>query len=192
MSNPTAGDAGTILEAFIYPMTAGYTPVSNVFQSNPTLKDIDPRIGLAYSPFGEKTVIHAGFGLFHENPQVWVYAGMYNRGPPDDLSLTSNHSNPYVPVFNTPIVFPTARPDAPAELGERHCLHYPHTPYNMQWNLNIERELGGGLIASAGFVGSRADHLIAVVNTNMPRYTGNGSVNTVFNGILSTLNLAMS
>ena len=186
MSNPTAGDAGTILEAIIYPMTAGYTPVSNIFQSNPTLKDIDPRVGLSYSPFGEKTVIHAGFGIFHENPQAWLYAGMFNLGPPDYSSLSAIYISPYVPGMNKPIVFPTVPTgSALPSLQNGTAYIYPHTPYSMQWNLRIERELGGGLIASAGFVGSRANHLNAALNANMPIYTVNGSGKTVFSGKLT-------
>ena len=33
------------------------------------------------------------------------------------------------------------------------------SPYIMQWNLNLERQLSSGLIASAAYVGSRANHV---------------------------------
>ena len=36
----------------------------------------------------------------------------------------------------------------------------------MEWNLRVERQLGSGLIASAGYVGSRGNHLLNTVNYN--------------------------
>ena len=96
-SNPT-GNSGTVLEAVINPLTAtgnGYTPVSNVFKSNTTLKDFDPRIGLAYTPFGQKTVIHSGFAIYHEPVDAWLYTSMYNGGPPGVATYTQN--NPTFP-----------------------------------------------------------------------------------------------
>src|SRR5262249_40560219 len=52
-----------------------YTRLSHAMLSNPTLKNFEPRIGLAWDPFADhKTSIRAGFGIF------------------DDLILPANYS----------------------------------------------------------------------------------------------------
>ena len=178
MSNPTGPER--VLEAIIHPLTDTVpTVVSHVFQSNPSLKNIEPRIGLAYSPFGDdKTVIHAGFGMFDDPPKVWIYGGNYNNGPPTVETL-----NQIPATFPTPFSAATAPGKLSISGGTAYNLCC--TPYLMQWNLRIERNLGGGLIASAGYVGSRANHLLNAPNTNPPGYTINSSGQMVFNGILT-------
>ena len=43
-----------------------WTPENTSTATNPSLKNWDPRIGLAYDPFSDhKTSIRAGFGIFH-------------------------------------------------------------------------------------------------------------------------------
>ena len=43
------------------------TTRTHVFNSNPNVKNIDPRIGLAFDPFADhKTSIRAGFAMYHE------------------------------------------------------------------------------------------------------------------------------
>ena len=186
MSNPT-GNSGTVLEAVVNPLTAtgnGYTPVSNVFQSNVTLKDFDPRIGLAYTPFGPKTVIHSGFAIYHEDTTAWIYGSMYNGGPPGVLTYTQQN-----PTFPNAFVGGGAPPKT-SMTGAGTAYVVPHAPYVMQWNLNIERDLGRGLIASAGYIGTRSNHLYSYDNLNPAEYTLNSSGQPVFNGIL--VNSALS
>ena len=36
---------------------------------------------------------------------------------------------------------------------------YPKFPYSMQYNLNVERELAQGMILTAGYFGTRGNHL---------------------------------
>jgi hypothetical protein len=37
--------------------------------------------------------------------------------------------------------------------------YHPKFPYALQYNLNVERELAQGLIFSAGYFGTRGNHL---------------------------------
>ncbi len=54
-----------------------FMPATNEFSSNPNVKDIDPRIGLAYDPFADhKTSIRAGFAMYHEPVTSRTYAFM--------------------------------------------------------------------------------------------------------------------
>ena len=183
-SMPKPGDVGTLIDSIINPLTdTGYTPVSQVFQANETLRDYDPRIGLAYSPFGQKTVIHAGFGIFHEPVATWDYAGWYSNGPPLAGTLTQMPA-----YFPTPFTVAGTASKPSQQVGTAYQI--PHGTYVMQWNLRVERDLGGGLIASAGYIASRANHIMNMANLNPPGYTLNSSGKPVFNGVLTNSNLS--
>ena len=75
ISNPV--ESRNLLCAFIdpsSPSTTGCTPVSQVFASNPSVKSLDPRVGIAWDPFEDhKTSIRAGAGVFHDPIQVRKY-----------------------------------------------------------------------------------------------------------------------
>ena len=49
-------------------------------------------------------------------------------------------------------------------------------PYVLQWNINVERELGGNFLAQVGYTGSGAKKLPSVVNVNQA-FPGTGNVN---------------
>ena len=87
-TNP-APEGATKLNAIVNPQTdTSYTPVSNALAQNCSFKNIDPRVGLAYIPFGNmKTVIRACFGIFHELIAASVYGGTYFTAPPYLLSI---------------------------------------------------------------------------------------------------------
>src|SRR5204862_6765379 len=49
-------------------------------------------------------------------------------------------------------------------------------PYVLQWNINVERELGGGFLAQGGYTGSGSKKLPGVVAVNQA-LPGTGNVN---------------
>ena len=57
------------------PSESSFINTPNVFTSNPNVKNIDPRIGLAYDPFADhKTSIRAGFAMYHEPIEARTFA----------------------------------------------------------------------------------------------------------------------
>lgn len=160
-TNAAPGGDGTQLNAIVNPLTdTSYTAVSHVLANNPSWKNIDPRAGFSYTPFGnQKTVIRGGFGIFHEVIVSSVYGGTYFTAPPYMLSVQTAN-----------LAFPNAFSGASsnAKPSTLVALAYnTHTsPYNMQWNLNLERQLSSGLIATAAYVGSRANHIYATRDLN--------------------------
>ena len=82
-SNAVAA-GGVPLEGLSNPLTnTAFVPLSNVVASNPNLKNIDPRIGLAWDPFKDhKTSVRAGFGMFHEPLAARTYASAFDLTPP--------------------------------------------------------------------------------------------------------------
>jgi hypothetical protein len=159
----------------------GFAPVKHIFQTSPNRKNIDPRIGLAWAPFGDqKTSIRAGFGIFHDPVAPRTYASAYYFSPPYNYhqfpSGTQSFPNAF---FGLPAPLPPQ--DQPAacaannvlnnsigctSLGDGVPFNTNLAPYQEQWNLNIQRDLGRGTILTVGYVGSRGVHLFDQINEN--------------------------
>lgn len=95
-----------------------------------------PRIGLAYRPWDNNTVIRAGFGVFYDVVSRPESAG----GAPfviNEPSFTNPANNPVV-------IFPRVFPDSvagPTTVGIPTAIRPDiQTPYSMQYNLTIEHQ----------------------------------------------------
>src|SRR5207249_2295984 len=119
------------------PQSPAFTPVGTVFAGNASLRNFDPRLGIAYDPFGDRrTAIRAGFGIFHNVVAPRVYASAYYLNPPytigrQDLSVVP-------PAFPTPFTSVVA-----ALPTQSQGIDYQttSTPYQEQWNVNVQREV---------------------------------------------------
>ncbi len=159
VTNPTT--AVHPLNAVINPPFGTFTRVSNVFASNPSVRNFDPRIGFAYDPFDDhKTAIRAGFGFFFNPIHARTYASGYYFNPPYALA--------FVPLPAFPNPFPGALPPPAQLVGVDYNAH--NTPHLYQWNLNIQRQLLESTTLTVGYVGSRGLHLYAArdINPVMP------------------------
>jgi TonB dependent receptor len=145
------------LNTVIHPPFGTFERVPNVFGSNPATKNFDPRIGVAWDPFGDhKTAIRAGFGIFYNPIRARTYASGYYFNPPYALS--------FVPLPQFPNPFPGALPP-PAQLVG--VDYFPGaTPHMYQWNFNIQRQLFESTTLTVGYVGSRGLHLYAARDVN--------------------------
>ena len=165
ISNPV--EAHNLLCAFIdpsSPSTTGCTPVSHVFASNPSVKSLDPRVGIAWDPFADhKTSIRAGAGLFHDPIQVrnyhpaFIFAGPFQTavslcvfgGPP------CSYPTPFLGIT---VPIPT--------IGE--ALEYDPrvTPFVLQYNFGVQREIFKNTVFSLSYVGSRGYYLMVQNDLN--------------------------
>jgi outer membrane receptor protein involved in Fe transport len=140
-----------------------YVPVTKVFASNPSTKNFDPRIGLAYDPFSDhKTSIRAGFGIFHDVILARLYAGNYWLNPPYSIDIQIQ------PTYPTPFATGGFIPPPTVSEMEGVDYHFKTTPYVMQYNFNIQRELWGGNVLTVGYVGSAGVHLVESYDSNAP------------------------
>jgi Carboxypeptidase regulatory-like domain len=178
-TNPTGWPLYTILNP---PYGNGsFSQVSHVFQTSPNRKNIDPRIGLAWAPFGgQKTSIRAGYGIFHDPVAPRTYASAYYFDPPFNYHTFSPGTMTFPNAFiNAPPALPPQ--DVPTlcaannlanniiactGLGDGVPYNTDIAPYEEQWNLNVQRELGYGTVLTVGYVGSRGVHLFDQRNLN--------------------------
>jgi hypothetical protein len=140
-----------------------FTNVPHVFRTNASLKNIDPRIGFAWDVFGDhKTALRGGFGIFHDVLFAGEYAIGYINSPPWSVIQQQN------PLFPTPFVGTTI---PSITLSPGWDWNDNRTPYMIEYNLNIERQLLWGMVASIGYVGSHGLDNFSLVEENPVPYT---------------------
>ena len=157
-TNPT--EVGNKLQSIIHAPFGGYVAVPNVYASNPSLHNLDPRIGLAWDIFGDhKTSLRAGFGIFHSILGPRDFAAEYYNNPP---FKTGTQFNP-----NFPAIFSAVSATAPTQsFGLDYFL--PTTPSVEQWNISIQREVVKNTVLTVAYVGSHGLHQIEENDANYP------------------------
>ena len=140
--------------------------LGGTYFQNPTLKNFEPRVGLVYDPFKNgKTVVRSGFGIFDVQPLLYQF------------ELLAALAAPYLQVgsvvySNSPTAnYATPQPgdakfahgsfgsiQAPSTLRQSYIQPNPGRNYLMEWNLNVEQDLGKNFTSYIGFVGSKGVH----------------------------------
>src|SRR5262245_22885164 len=131
-----------------------------------------PRLGFSYR-FTEKTVIRGGFGIFYL-PNDVAFSTAPNNAPVNSLATqwvsTIDGSVTPVQKLNNPFPNGVLRPPGNSPsfqnilfgqgLGNSPIADEPYG-YNQQWNLNVQREFGEGLLLEVAYAGSKGTHLPA-------------------------------
>ena len=121
-----------------------FAPVSTESASNPSLRNFDPRIGLAFDPFADhKTSIRASFGMFH-NVLFSRDLNYWLQPPFLTATQTSAQGLLYPNLFSnlgpgSNVVNVPTNGTLSITNGDYYGVHA--TPYQMQWNFNLQREL---------------------------------------------------
>lgn len=130
-----------------------HTVTGKLFGRNPSLKNFAPRFGLAWDPTGSgRMAVRGGFGIFYDQLST-PYLSLVHLNAP--FLALGDVFNPPFPNVISAILGGQVRPSAQADI----LPWLPNQPYRMQWSLSIQRELIGGTVASAAYVGSRSVHL---------------------------------
>lgn len=126
--------------------------------------NIAPRIGLAWRPFSDnKTVVRAGFGMFHmSHTQLYLLMGLNPNPEAGQRTWTADLITPNLTLADA---FPTNIPGLGASSGNAVQPEWK-TPYNMQWSLFGEREIVPNLSLEVGYVGTRGVKLEQAPNLN--------------------------
>ncbi|MGA7908930.1 MAG: carboxypeptidase regulatory-like domain-containing protein [Candidatus Sulfotelmatobacter sp.] len=120
-----------------------------------------PRLGIAWSPLGEKTVIRAGFGMYNDLQDALGYRTDQNAPFNPTYSIAS------LPISSLPID-PTAPLLPKALLVPGGIQPDMKTPTLVSWSFRIQQELSSNTALTVGYVGSHGYHEMIGVDANEP------------------------
>jgi hypothetical protein len=142
----------------------------------PDYLNFAPRVSFSFDPTGKgKTVIRSGFGVFFDafSQDVFLAHLPYNStfdpgpaynpvGPAPIFSVTANGGTIVSgqPVFAAP----GGTPAGDIFSVDRHV----RTPYMMNYNLNVQRQLSPHALVQVGYVGSLGRRLLRFRDINQP------------------------
>lgn len=147
--------------------------VGGPYWQNKSWNNVGPRVGVAWSPFaGGKTSIRAGAALLWEPNDPNLYYSQMDRQPPLAYDFT-------LPIANAAASrFPDARAqiNSQATPGPAYSLPYDNnkSPHAVQYNFNIQQQLGTSDLVSVGYTGSRGIDILGVGDVNMPQAVFDG------------------
>jgi len=120
-----------------------------------------PRVGVAWSPLGPKTVLRAGFGMYNDLQDALGYRADQNA------PFNPTYSIAALPVSQLPID-PSATVPANAKLVPGGAQPDMKTPTLISWSLRVEREISPNTALTIGYVGSHGYHELIGVDANEP------------------------
>ena len=156
------------------PTACGPVGVKSPILQNPTTKNFEPRIGLAWDPFHDgKTAVRAGFGMFDVLPLPYEFG--LNTAATAPFQIIGTAKGATLGGGTIPVSF------NPLHIRNRFIDAYPKRADVLNWNLNIQRQLAEGLTMLLGYVGSRSIHLSAASDdVNLVQPTAVSGVGLVF------------
>jgi hypothetical protein len=132
----------------------------SVFASNPSLKNFAPRIGFSWDMAGNgKTSLHGGFGIFFQQYMPRNY-GQYGFNPPDTVLG--------IGIFPGFPISPETLFALPPSISLVTGYHIKTTPYVMEYNLNLQREISHDMMFQIGGVFSAGRKLLGAYDYNQP------------------------
>ena len=143
---------------------------------DPDFNNFAPRVGLAYKA-ASKTVVRSAFGIFYGRDENIPVARRPTNNPPYYI-LKTYTADQITPLITLQGGFPS-NALSPANITNPDVNSYLKStplPYVLQWNLNVQQELPGDLVAQVGYVGSGARKLYVPLNWNLPT-PGAGAIN---------------
>jgi hypothetical protein len=124
-----------------------------------------PRIGLAWSPLSEKTVIRAGFGMYNDLQDALGYRADQNA--PFNPTYSVGSATAPFSVSSLPID-PTAPPPTGAQVNPGGVQPDMQTPTVISWSLRVEQEITPDTSLTVGYVGSHGYHELIGIDANEP------------------------
>ncbi len=134
---------------------------SNFFTINNAKFLPQPRIAVAWSPLGPKTVLRAGFGMYNDLQDALGYRADQNA-PFNPVYSLSNYAVSKLPID------PAAPVPTGAKLVPGGVQPNMQTPTLISWSLRVQRELSPNTVLTVGYIGSQGYHELIGVDANEP------------------------
>jgi len=151
---------------FVSPQMPGVSASGNVDTDH---NNFAPRVGFAWTPWNDKTVVRGGFGIFYDVQADQSDAELaYN---PTGLFFSQNIYSPATtPSMRISTGYPAAvYPTIQNPAGRASAsLFNNRTTYIEEWNLDIERALSSTMALQVAYVGTRGVKLAFLSNRNQP------------------------
>ena len=174
------------------PINGSQGPVTFVKADNwwkrSNIDALAPRVGISWSPFGSKTVIHAGYGISFDPIATYEAAAAANSLPglaytctaptyaaptPGCASVPNTRLSQGFPQTLPPPsgVKPSSFLSPPAQLlgvAPNAVVIDPNLQQATvhQWNFSIQRQLPGDLVLQVAYVGNRGERLYSQLDAN--------------------------
>jgi hypothetical protein len=145
---------GNILFAARNPITG---EPANVRRSltDPDWNNFAPRVGLAWT-LNSKTTVRMGYGWFYNSNFMQEQQGGRGQWP---FALNQNETNLNIDFPTNPLQNIFQRdPASTIAFGSTRAIA-GRTAYSQQWNLSVQRQVGGNLVVEGSYVGGKGTKL---------------------------------
>jgi len=146
-------------------------------------KQFAPRFGFAYALPDNKTVVRGGYGIFYSN--LITEGGMQSLevNPPNNVRISLTADKTKAPTLLLSEGFASSALSV-ANAQNVELISYDRgnsTPMAQEWNLDIQRELPGGILLEAGYYGNKLDHMWRQIDGNpAPPEPGTPNANRLY------------
>jgi hypothetical protein len=124
-----------------------------------------PRLGFAWRPIGEDTVIRGGYGMFFDSSEGREIDGAADVYPYVSRGNPQQSIGQQAPLVTTDTLFPSfaapglATPAANTFLAVSQSPE-PKNPYVQQWSIGVQRELVANTTMEVNYIGTHGSNLL--------------------------------